>query len=486
MKQKILILGAGPAGLALAMKLLRRPDLNTEVVVIEQKPYVGGLTASFEYEGLYFDHGSHRLHPVIAPDILQDIRTLLGSDLLDRPRNGRIWLSGRSVKFPLNFLDLALHLPPSFIVGIGWDIITKHLRRERKPYASFADVLLDRLGWTICDTFYFPYARKLWGLDPEEIATVQAERRVSANNIARIVRKALAVIPGFKPEGAGHFLYPRRGFGQISQVLKREIEHLGGEIQLSTTVQEIRLRNGRLASIVVRPSKTEQARDQSPIRSSCEEIFPDFLFSTIPVPNLVNCLRPEPPLEVRNACQHIQYRTMVLCYLVLGTDHFTPYDAHYFPESDTIFSRLSEPKNYSDSQEPHRTTGLCVEIPCSFGDDIWRASEDEISSLVIKDLMNVGLPVGSPIKAAFIRHLSYAYPTYDLNFEPRFRIVDDYLSQISGLVSLGRQGLFAHDNTHHTMEMAYRASECLQPRSIWDSDMWRFYRKQFSKHVVED
>ena len=177
---------------------------------------------------------------------------------------------------------------------------------------------------------------------------------------------------------------------------------------------------------------------------------------------------------------------MVFCYLVLETEQFSPYDAHYFPENNTIFSRLSEPKNYSASREPRGITGLCAEIPCSLADDIWNASEDEISNRVIKDLAYAGLPVQSSVKTTFVRRLSEVYPVYDLNFDSRFRVVDDYLSQISGLVSLGRQGLFVHDNTHHTMEMAYRASECLQRGLVWNSEKWQFYRKHFSKHVVED
>ena len=35
---------------------------------------------------------------------------------------------------------------------------------------------------------------------------------------------------------------------------------------------------------------------------------------------------------------------MLLVYLVLETDRFTEFDAHYFP-SGVPFTRLSEPKN---------------------------------------------------------------------------------------------------------------------------------------------
>jgi protoporphyrinogen oxidase len=350
--QTIIILGAGPAGLALAVKLLRRPELNIEVVVIEQKPYVGGISASFEHEGLIFDYGSHRLHPSTAQEIMQDLRYLLGSDLLERPRNGRIRLLGNFVHFPLNPLDLFLHLPPSFILGFGWDIVTKLFRRRGKSHSSFADALLEGLGYTICNAFYFPYARKLWGLDPEEISAVQAYRRISANNVVKIMRKAFAVIPGFRSKKSGIFFYPSKGFGQICEVMAQEVERLGGKVNLFTDVREIHVQNGRAVSIVVAPSDAALKDDKSQIRSGSRRLHADFVFSTIPMNVLMNCLRPEPPTEVSNRCRQLQYRSMVFCYLVLETDQFSPYDAHYFPESNFIFSRLSEPKNYSAAREP--------------------------------------------------------------------------------------------------------------------------------------
>ena len=112
----IVVLGAGPAGLAAAYKLAverRRP-----VTVVERQARVGGNAASFVVDGIPVDFGSHRLHPSTSPAVMADIRRLLGSDLLDRPRHGRIRLRGRWVHFPLKPVDLALHLPPAFALGV--------------------------------------------------------------------------------------------------------------------------------------------------------------------------------------------------------------------------------------------------------------------------------------------------------------------------------------------------------------------------------
>ena len=91
--QHVVILGAGPAGVGAAYQLVRKGIAR--VTVIEQRDGVGGNAGSFELDGVYCDYGSHRLHPVVPPDIMQDLRQLLGKDLLYQTRHGRIRLRGR-------------------------------------------------------------------------------------------------------------------------------------------------------------------------------------------------------------------------------------------------------------------------------------------------------------------------------------------------------------------------------------------------------
>jgi hypothetical protein len=53
------------------------------------------------------------------------------------------------------------------------------------------------------------------------------------------------------------------------------------------------------------------------------------------------------------------------------------------------------------------------------------------------------------------------------------------------LLVYGRQGLFAHDNTHHALFMAYSAVDCLTTKGF-DLARWAEYRETFKSHVVED
>jgi len=477
-KKQIIILGAGPAGLALALKLLRRAEPDWDIKIIEQKSYVGGIAASFEQDGIFFDYGSHRLHPATSEEILNDLKELLGDDLLNRPRNGRIRLLGKFVKFPLNPVDLLLHTPPAFVFGFFADMLSKPFQKKHKPQRSFADALLDGLGKTICNTFYFPYARKLWGENPEDISVIQAQKRVSANSVLKIIKKVFSVLPGIKKENTGRFFYPEKGFGQICRALADKVGRLGGEILLLSSAEEIIMKENRPSVIKLRKEKNNSVEY---IHIDC-----DFLFSTIPVSVLTRLIKPLPPDVITDACKKLKYRSMILHYLLFETDQFTPYDAHYIPEDSTIISRVSEPKNYCAATEPADLTGICLEIPCNLGDDIWNMTDESLTQKVLEDLKHLGLPADFPLKTSFSKRLPFVYPIYDQNFDKQFELIDHYISQFDGLISLGRQGLFAHDNTHHTMEMAYRASECLESNLNWKTTKWENHRLEFETHVVED
>jgi protoporphyrinogen oxidase len=187
------VLGGGPAGLAAAYKLAQRGWTN--VTVLERGSRVGGNAGSFVVDGIPVDFGSHRLHPVTPPDVMGDIRGLLGADLLDRPRHGRIRLRGRFVHFPLKPFDLLTGLPPTFMAGVVTDSAVKLVTRPSGE-PTFASILERGLGRTICRDFYFPYAQKIWGLAPEALDPEQAKRRISNSSLGKMVRKVLSALPG--------------------------------------------------------------------------------------------------------------------------------------------------------------------------------------------------------------------------------------------------------------------------------------------------
>jgi protoporphyrinogen oxidase len=475
-KKHFVILGAGPAGLGAAYKLAREKDV--EVTVLELQNRVGGNAGSFELDGVYVDYGSHRLHPACDPEVLTDIHKLLGDDLIDRPRYGRIRLRGRWIHFPLKPVDLALKLPPDFVMGVAGDMFGRVLgygsENTINQSESFGSVLEVGLGRTICRDFYFPYARKIWGVEPEQLSAIQAHRRVSAGSIKKMVGKALSSVPGLKSSSSGRFYYPRRGYGQISEAYCRAAQEAGAQILLNSAVQEV--------EISTKGKHVVRYKTSGNVRS----IRADYIWSTIPITILTKCIRPSASEEIVQAAANITFRQMILIYLVLGQDRFSEYDAHYFPGSDIPITRLSEPKNYSDTQLPYGRTVLCAELPCRLDDDVWSATDEQLGQVVSNALENSEIPLQAPILKIVTRRLKQAYPIYYQGYARYFDQLDTWISQFDGLLSFGRQGLFAHDNTHHALFMAYSAVDCVDGDGVFDRGRWRGYRQVFETHVVED
>jgi protoporphyrinogen oxidase len=470
----VVILGAGPAGLGAAYQLTRLR--RAVVTVLERNRVAGGLAGSFELAGLNVDYGSHRLHPSCHPDILADIRQLLGNDLLERPRHGRIRLSGRWIHFPLKPVDLLSSLPPGFAVGTAWDFFKKAwpFSRNGTEGESFASVLQCGLGATICRDFYFPYARKIWGVDPDQLSATQARRRVKAGSFGKLIKKTFSATRGLKSAGGGRFYYPGRGYGQISQRYYEAARDQGATFIFGATVEAVHRSVEGIEAVRYR------------LGESVETLRADYLWSTIPITMLARCIRPVAPPEVIEASQRICYRSMILIYLVIGQEHFSEFDAHYFPELDIPITRISEPRNYSTVLEPTDRTVLCAELPCDQGNNYWNMTDEQLSNLVQEALARLQIPIAAPVLQVTTRRVPQAYPIYQKGYEACFDRIDQWLSSIPHLLTLGRQGLFAHDNTHHTLAMAYAAADCLDREGGFDHLKWWQYRKTFESHVVED
>jgi protoporphyrinogen oxidase len=428
----VAVLGGGPAGLYAAWKAAAA---GHDVVVHERAPHPGGMAASFEVAGIRVDHGSHRLHPATDPAILAELQGLLGSDLQWRPRNGRIRLEGSWVKFPLSLPDVVRHLPRSFATGVVRDTLTR-----RTPRAdTFAEVVRAGLGPTMLDRFYGPYARKLWGLDPELLSGEQARRRIAASSPTAMVRKVVR-------RGPAGFWYPTHGFGQLTEALADAAVAAGAELRCGSEVTSL-------------------------------DLDAEAVWSTLPLTALARIGGgPDVPLT---------FRALVLVYLVLDRTVWTTWDAHYLPGPETMASRVSEPRNYRDRPDDAvGRTVLCAEVPCQVGDEVWTASDDELGAAVAAGLARCGLPDAAPVDVT-TRRVPAAYPVYALGFEQPLTALEAWAATLPKVVSFGRGGLFAHDNTHHALAEGRAVVECLGD-GRWDAAAWSRARAGFAAHVVED
>ena len=113
-------------------------------------------------------------------------------------------------------------------------------------------------------------------------------------------------------------------------------------------------------------------------------------------------------------------------------------------------------------------------------------SDPELGDLVRDALRDAGIPIRASVRKIVTRRLAHAYPIYKRGFEVDLAQVDNWIGQFENLVTFGRQGLFAHDNAHHALYMAYCAVNCMHGDGEFDWDRWQKHRQQFESHVVED
>ena len=89
--QKVIIIGAGPAGLTAAYELLNKNKKEYEVIILEESQDIGGISKTINYKGNRMDIGGHRFFSK-NEDVIKfwkDIMPIQGKDSFDDKKLGR-------------------------------------------------------------------------------------------------------------------------------------------------------------------------------------------------------------------------------------------------------------------------------------------------------------------------------------------------------------------------------------------------------------
>ena len=465
MAKSVVILGAGPAGLATAYYLCKGGC--TDVTLLEAEKLVGGISATMRREDMLFDFGSHRIHPGCDAETLSLVKSLLGDDLLSRPRRGAIWLSGRIVEYPLRIGQMASGLGPLRAARIVASFARqKLLLGSSQPGQRTSETLLvRRFGRALFELFYRPYTTKVFGIPPDQMSPEQARRRVGSKSLLEIARKAGMASPG-------KFFYPRLGFGQMCDALAEKIQSAGASIVLRASPKKATIKDGRIDQLEFAVGKEKRI------------LKPDFVFSTIPLRSLTLLCAPCSN-AVRRAAKELKHRSLVMLYMVVNRDRVGQKDAYYFASKEILFNRISEQKNFSPQMAPEGKTILCADISCDAAGKLFSASDEEVFQMAKQSLKRSGVVPLSDVDYWFTRRVKHAYPVYSLGYEGLMQTVLDWVDSVENLITLGRQGLFAHNNFHHSVMMGRAAAEHLlsgKPKA----EGWNQARKAFDDFKVSD
>lgn len=467
MKENVVILGAGIAGLSAGYKL---SEASIPLTVIEREPIIGGMSSCFKYKDYKLDYGPHKIFTRMDV-IMGEILNLIGSDLLTVPKKSRIRLSGKYYNFPVSVKDLLTGMPLTGLgCGMGYLKAAVRARIIRSNDDSYEDYIINRFGKGTFNLVFKPYAEKIWG-NPKELSASLAKSRVAIPSIAELVIRMVSGNKNKPAISADVFFYPKNGVIEISEKLAENIKKKSNSILLETI--PIKINPGKKVILVRNKDGKETSINYSNIISS------------IPIDILIRLLDPPPPDAVISAVESLKHRNLVLLYLVIKQDRLFEDSFIFYPEEKYIFNRLSEQKGFSKYMIPENKTVLCVEITCGEDDDKWNTTNEVLYNKAIDGLKDADIiEDGTRIEEYFVKRLTNAYPVYDIKYKENLDFVLKYLDTLGNIYPIGRQGIFNYCGMADAMDMGFTAAE--QIISNGKKLEWKDRRKNFENYVTVD
>jgi protoporphyrinogen oxidase len=333
---------------------------------------------------------------------------------------------------------------------------------------SFDDVMKKAFGTAAYEDLIRPYSEKFWKVSPELIDAEVAKMRVSAGGLKKLIRQVLGRENEVDPSALLQFHYLPGGFHDI--VLKFERSFANDPVIIH--------KNARVTGLF--PTGNDGVRVKFALADAQEkhETF-DFCFSTIPLDDLVKMLTQTVPNEsALHVADNLRFVSMILVYLVAKKPQISDNSWLYFPEKHLIFNRAYESKNFNPRWKTDNSV-LCLEVTCHRGDELWTRSDADIADQVVKQFCSTGMLNESEVDKTVVVRLTHAYPLLTRGYQEKLQVLWRYLSTVPSIISLGRQGLFQHNNTDHAMYMGFRAADLFRrspsPAQEWyQSEINRF------------
>ena len=184
-KPRVLILGAGVAGLASAVELTRSGEWD--VTVLEKADRIGGLAASFQLGPALFDFGPHAFHSQ-EPRIIQFFQTLMAGQYHEIKKDVAIQFNGKLYPYPLNPAQALRNMPPMSSLRCGasyaWNLLTNFKAVE--SLRSSEEFFVKNFGWELYRLFFEGYTAKVWGIHPRDLSIEFIKNRLPPASLLRI------------------------------------------------------------------------------------------------------------------------------------------------------------------------------------------------------------------------------------------------------------------------------------------------------------
>jgi protoporphyrinogen oxidase len=502
------IIGAGPAGLTAALELLRRSSIRP--LVLEKSAYMGGISRTVAYKGNRIDIGGHRFfsksdrvmdwwtsvlpveqtseanHRLVyqnnerefltdgpAPD--PEVDDLV---MLVRPRKSRIFYLRKFFDYPLK-LDFAtlrnLGLLRTLKAGLSY---VASAIRPIQPEKTLEDFFINRFGRHFYRTFFKSYTEKVWGVPCDEISAEFGAQRIKGLSLRKALLHHFKKVMGGRSAEIGQkdvetsliekFLYPKLGPGQLWEEVAHRVCADGGEILTGWTVCGIQTSGHRVTGVMARSDAGER------------RFFPaQYVFSTMPVKELIQAFDVPPPAEVREVSNGLMYRDFITVGLLLSRlkihepgEGLLKDNWIYIQEPDVLVGRMQIFNNWSPYMvgDPEKAW-IGLEYFCNDTDELWRKSDEEMLALAIQEVEKMGIVARADVLDGTVIRMEKTYPAYFGTYD-RFPVIRDFVDRYENLFLVGRNGMHKYNNQDHSMLTAMTAVDNIIEGRRDKSNIW--------------
>lgn len=440
-KKKVVIIGAGPAGLTAAYQLCKE---GVESVVLEKDDVVGGISRTVNYKGYLFDIGGHRFFTKVKA--VDDMwREVLGEKkFLRRSRLSRIYYQKKFFYYPLKASNALL--------GLGiWNsimMVVSYLRAQMFPVkneSTFEDWISNRFGKRLYHTFFKTYTEKVWGIPCDKISADWAAQRIKGLSLVTTIKNALLPTE-VKDKGEviktliDAFDYPAKGPGMMWEMVAESIQKDRSALKMKSDVERIYWQQGRVTALEIEHDGTREVVEGT-----------DFI-SSMPMQELVRKMSPEPPAEVLAAADKLGYRDFLTVSLVVNKEKLFEDNWIYIHDPDVKVGRIQNFKNWSPHMVPDQSrTCLGLEYFCFEGDGLWNMDDKDLIALGTKELGMLQLVDPADVEDGSVVRMPKAYPVYDAVYVDAVDTIRDFLRQVPNLYLVGRNGMHKYNNQDHSM-----------------------------------
>ena len=428
---RILIVGAGPTGLAAAYRL--RELGYTNFSLLEARHKVGGLASSERSPNNFiYDIGGHVLFSHYEYfDKLFD--RLMGEDYQELLRESWVWMFDRFLPYP--FQNNIKYLPKEVVLECLLGLIEAQKQPlDRSRVANFEELIHGAFGAGIAKHFMMPYNFKVWAHPPRLMNKEWIGERVSTPPIERVLGNVVLDRADVSWGPNATFKYPR--FGGTGELFERMRPYVEDQLRLCASVAAV-----------------DVERKEVVLSDGHREPF-DVLLSTMPLDKLVASMQGTVPDCVRTQAAQLRHSGSYIVGVGIRQPAPSTKCWMYFPESNCPFYRLTYLSNYSPDVVPDPAThySILAEISHSEHKPVDRST---IVDETIQGLVNTRMITDADradIVDAYLIERDYTYPTPSLERDASLATVQPWLES-QGIFSRGRFGAWRYEvgNMDHSV-----------------------------------